>query len=168
MTVIGATYVVHFNPIVKVCRERPMCRSARERTELFSTNPDTRNHGTKASPRGSWQGAALTDEGRGNVKRSRNCRRIRRNVPPLCHSDGRVSGVEESTTWQKVPTQGKICNLRGFLDSLRSLGMTCRGVILFFSPQVQHPPWRAAGCRPYDTFVTNYRVFNVSIIVLRP
>ena len=130
--------------------------------------PAPENTVQKLPLRGSWQGAALTDEGRGNVKRSRNCRRIRRNVPPLCHSDGRVSGVEESTTWQKVQTQGKICHLRGFLDSLRSLGMTCRGVILFFSPQVQHPPWRAAGCRPYDTFVTNYRVFNVSIIVLRP
>ena len=41
-----------------------------------------------------------------------------RKRPPVCHSDRSVSGVEESTTWQKVPTQGKICNLSGFLDSL--------------------------------------------------
>ena len=27
-----------------------------------------------------------------------------RHVPPLCHSDRSVSGVEESTTWEKVPT----------------------------------------------------------------
>ena len=34
--------------------------------------------------------------------------------------------------------------------------------------QVVFGRWRAAGCRPYNIFVTNYRVFNVSIIVLRP
>ena len=55
---------------------------------------------------------------RGNLKHSRNSRRIRINVPPSCHSDRSASGVEESTTWQKVPTQGIICNLSGFLDSL--------------------------------------------------
>ena len=38
-------------------------------------------------------------------------------------------GVEESTTWDDEPPQDKICNLSGFLDSLRSLGMTCRGVV---------------------------------------
>ena len=42
-----------------------------------------------------------------------------RKRPPVCHSDRSVSGAEESTTWQKVLTQGKICNLSGFLDSLR-------------------------------------------------
>ena len=47
-----------------------------------------------------------------------------RHLPPLCHSDRSVSGVEESTTLQKEPTQDKICHLSGFLDSLRSLGMT--------------------------------------------
>ena len=35
-------------------------------------------------------------------------------------------------------------------------------------PQVKHLTWRAANSRPYNTFVLNYRVFNVSIIVLRP
>ena len=70
-------------------RERPMCRSARERTELFPAK--------------------------------------NRNVPPLCHSDRSASGVEESTTEEKVPTQGKICYLGSFLGSLRSLGMSGRG-----------------------------------------
>ena len=47
----------------------------------------TPKHGTKASLGGSWLGAAETDEGpRGGVKHSRNNRRIRRNVPPFCHS----------------------------------------------------------------------------------
>ena len=53
------------------------------------------------------------------------------NVPPLCHSDRSDSGVEESSTLDNEPTQDKICNLSGFLDSLRSLGMTCRGVVPF-------------------------------------
>ena len=52
------------------------------------------------------------------MKHSRNCRRIRNNVPPFCHSDRSVSGVEESTTWQKAPTQGKICYSGRFLGSL--------------------------------------------------
>ena len=42
-----------------------------------------------------------------------------------------VSGAEESTTLEDEPTQGKACNLGRFLDSLRSLGMTCRGVVPF-------------------------------------
>ena len=37
-----------------------------------------------------------------------------------------VSGVEESTTWDNEPPQGKTCCLGRFLGSLRSLGMTCR------------------------------------------
>ena len=52
-------------------------------------------------------------------------------LPPLCHSDRSASGVEESTTWDDEPTQDKTCYLRRFLDSLRSLGMTCRGVVPF-------------------------------------
>ena len=47
------------------------------------------------------------------------------NVPPLCHSDGRASGVEESTTLDNEPPQDKPSYLGRFLDSLRSLGMTC-------------------------------------------
>ena len=74
-------------------RERPMCRSAPERTELFPIIPE--------------------------------------NVPHFCHSDRSVSGVEESTTLEEGLTQDKICNLGRFLDSLHSLGMTCRGVVLF-------------------------------------
>ena len=49
------------------------------------------------------------------------------NVPPLCHSDGRASGVEESTTLDNEPPQDKPSYLGRFLDSLRSLGMTYRG-----------------------------------------
>ena len=49
-----------------------------------------------------------------------------RHVPPFCHSDRSVSGVEESTTWDKEPTQDKTCYSGRFLDSL---GMTCRGVV---------------------------------------
>ena len=82
---------------------------------------------------------------RGNLKHSRNSRRIRINVPPSCHSDRSASGVEESTTWQKVPTQGKICNLRRFLGSLRSLGMTCRGAVPFTGTgciRYGASPWR--------------------------
>ena len=50
-------------------------------------------------------------------------------VPPVCHSDRSDSGVEESTTWDKEPTQDKTCYSGRFLDSLRSLGMTCRWVV---------------------------------------
>ena len=46
----------------------------------------------------------------------------------ICHSDRSVSGVEKSSTLDNEPTQDKIYNLRGFLDSLCSLGMTCQGV----------------------------------------
>ena len=60
-------------------RERPVCRSAPERTELFPIIPE--------------------------------------NVPPFCHSDRSVSGVEESTTWDDEPPQEKACNLSRFLDS---------------------------------------------------
>ena len=56
------------------------------------------------------------------------CNSQTRNV---CHSDRSVSGVEESTTWDNEPTQDKACYLGRFLDSLRSLGMTCRGVVPF-------------------------------------
>ena len=38
--------------------------------------------------------------------------------PPTCHSERSVSEVEESTTLDKEPTQGKICNLGRFLDSV--------------------------------------------------
>ncbi len=48
-----------------------------------------------------------------------------RNVPPLCHSDRSVSGVEESTTWDKEPPQDKTSHLGRFLGSVSlSLGMT--------------------------------------------
>ena len=54
--------------------------------------------------------------------------RIRNNqTRNVCHSDRSVSGVEESTTWDDEPPQDEICYLSRFLDSLRSLGMTCRG-----------------------------------------
>ena len=56
---------------------------------------------------------------------------IPENVPHFCHSDGRVSGVEESTTLLKEPTQDKACYSGRFLGSLRSLGMTCRGAVPF-------------------------------------
>ena len=42
-----------------------------------------------------------------------------------------VSGVEESTTLVNEPTQNKTCYSGRFLDSLRSLGMTCRYVVSF-------------------------------------
>ena len=120
--------------------------------------------------------------------------------PPLCHSDRSASGVEESTTWDDKPTQGKTCYLGRFLDSLRSLGMTCRGVfrstkrVIFATEpaprrgwmalgqrryivpcireyhstaQVIFATWRAADCRPYDTFVPFYRILNVFITNLR-
>ena len=89
-----------------------------------------------------------------------------RHVPPY------VIPTRASAEWRnpprgrKVPTQGKICNLRRFLDSLRFARNDMPGVVLFF-PQVIHPTWRAAGCRPYDTFVSYYRLFDASIIVLR-
>ena len=67
------------------------------------------------------------------MKHSRNSRRIRTNVPPLCHSDRSASGVEESTTWDDEPPQDKTCHLGRFLDSLRSLGMTKRGVVPFIN-----------------------------------
>ena len=33
-------------------------------------------------------------------------------------------------------------------------------------PQVIFDTWRAADCRPYNTFVTNFRIFNVFIAIL--
>ncbi len=48
--------------------------------------------------------------------------------PPFCHSDRSVSGAEESTTLEKEPSQGKICNLSRSLRSFHSVGITCRGV----------------------------------------
>ena len=38
----------------------------------------------------------------------------------ICHSDRSISGVEKSSTLDNEPTQDKIYNLRGFLDSLCS------------------------------------------------
>ena len=55
---------------------------------------------------------------RGSVKCCRNSGRIRRNVPPSCHSYRSVSGAEESTTLEEEPTQSKICYLGRFLGSL--------------------------------------------------
>ena len=52
-------------------------------------------------------------------------------TPHVCHSDRSVSGVEESTTLVNEPTQNKTCYSGRFLDSLRSLGMTCRYVVSF-------------------------------------
>ena len=59
--------------------------------------------------------------------------------------------MEESTTWQKVPTQGKICYLRRFLGSLRSLGMTCRGAVLFY-PHRLYLPRSGTAHRPFPTY----------------
>ena len=44
LTIIGATNVVYIYPSGKVCRERPMCRSAPERTELLPKKTDTFPH----------------------------------------------------------------------------------------------------------------------------
>ena len=41
----------------------------------------------------------------------------KQNHPQVCHSDRSVSGVEESTTLDKEPTQGKTGNSGRFLDS---------------------------------------------------
>ena len=70
--------------------------------------------------------------------------------PPFCHSDRSVSGVEESTTWQKVPTQGKICHSGRFLDSLRSLGMTCRGAVPVYLHRL-YSPRNGTAHRPFPT-----------------
>ena len=35
------------------------------------------------------------------------------------------------------------------------------------TPQVKHPTWRAAGCRPYDAFVTNTVYFTCLMSVYR-
>ena len=75
--------------------------------------------------------------------------------PPLCHSDRSASGVEVSTTWDDKPTQGKTCYLGRFLDSLRSLGMTCRGVfrstkrVIFATEPAPRRGWMALGQRRY-------------------
>ena len=55
-------------------------RTRKDRTRSFK-NPVPKSTVQELPRRGSWQGAALTDEGRGDLKRSGNCRRIRRNVP---------------------------------------------------------------------------------------
>ena len=54
-----------------------------------------------------------------------------RHVPHFCHSDRSASGVEESTTLVKEPTQDKICYSGRFLDSFHSLGMTYRRGVPF-------------------------------------
>ena len=61
-----------------------------------------------------------------------------------------VSGVEDSTTLENEPAQGKACNLSRFLDSLRSLGMTCRGVVPFnHTGYIRYVPGTAH--RPFPT-----------------
>ena len=42
----------------------------------------------------------------------------KQNHPPVCHSDRSVSGVEESTTLVKEPTQDKTCYSGRFLHSI--------------------------------------------------
>ena len=51
-----------------------------------------------------------------------------KNVPHYVIQAFSASGVEESTTLEKKPTQDQTGHLGRFLDSLCSLGMTCRGV----------------------------------------
>ena len=53
------------------------------------------------------------------------------NAKNVCHSDRSASGVEESSTLENEPPQDKACYSGRFLDSLRSLGMTCREVFPF-------------------------------------
>ena len=72
-------------------RERPVCRSAPERTELFPIKPKT---------------------------------------SPIMSFRPQRSGVEESITFGKEPTQDKTGYSGRFLDSLCSLGMTCWQVVL--------------------------------------
>ena len=72
----------------------------------------------KSFPRGKLARLGEPDEGlRGSVKHSRNCRRIRRNVPRSVIQALSASGVEESTTLDNKPTQDKTCHLGRFLDS---------------------------------------------------
>ena len=73
--------------------ERPMCRSARESTELLPKIPDT--------------------------------------SPPYVIPTAAQAEWRNPPRGRKVPTQSKICYLGGFLDLLRSLGMTCRGAFPF-------------------------------------
>ena len=69
--------------------------------------------------------------------------------PRICHSDRSASGVEESTTLEEEPTQGKTCNLGRFLDSHSLARNDMSGGGAFLSAQVIFETWRAAGSRPY-------------------
>ena len=71
---------------------------------------------------------------------------------------------------QILPCVGTFLPRRRFLHSANAtVGMTQWGDVSgFLSRTVPSIQVRAADCRPYNTFVLNFRVFNVSIIVLRP
>ena len=73
--------------------------------------------------------------------------------------------VERSAMWQKVPAQGKNCHLGRFLDSLRSLGMTCQEVVLCYPHGLYLPRTRnGTQAVPYGFTGGRYRS-TVQVIV---
>ena len=114
--------------------------------------------------------------------------RTKRNHPSTCHPD-RVKRAEGSTQVASFPLWWFLYQRGGFLHSANAtVGMTdvfalvvtnsnvqriwrqiCRRYIAWYhsTAQVIFATWRAADCRPYDTFVPFYRIVNVFITNLR-
>ena len=65
LTIIGATNVVHFDPSVKVCRERPMCRSGNVANKTCVVEWHYPKVRYKSFPRGKLARLGEPDEGRG-------------------------------------------------------------------------------------------------------
>ena len=76
--------------------------------------------------------------------------RIRRNVPPLCHSDRSASGVEESTTLENEPTQDETCHSGRFLDSHSFARNDMSGVVPFCQHRL-YLPRSGTAHRPFPT-----------------
>ena len=128
LTIMGATKVVLMYPSVKVCRERPMCRSAAFRTYPVSIK---QNH----PPIMSFRANAVS-----------------RGIHPS--SKFYLVVVHYPTWW--IPPLRLRCG-RNDISGER---------IWFLLETVPSFHVRAADCRPYNTFVPKYRVFNVSTMVL--
>ena len=97
---------------------------------------------------------------RGNLRHSRSNRRIRTNVPPLCHSglerqrSGGIFYVAEryqhkvkSATWEDSSTH------------YRSLGMTYRGAVLFY-PHGFYSQRSGTAHRPFPTYFNERTEIN--------
>ena len=65
------------------------------------------------------------------MKCCRNSRRIRKNVPPFCHSDRSVAERRNPPRWRKNRHKVKLATWEDSSTRIRFLGMTWRGVVPF-------------------------------------